>query len=116
MARETQKKGDIAKAVAISRFTQMGFDVAILLTESASYDLIVDIGTQLVRVQVKYTTGSYVDMRRIHSNSRGYVVKSYKESSYDWLFIYRPEYGEYLIKEIPDCSCGFTLREEWRLE
>jgi hypothetical protein len=40
--RVTQKKGDIAKAKAISTFTEKRYDVAVLLTESAPYDLIVD--------------------------------------------------------------------------
>src|SRR5690348_11910182 len=35
-------KGDLATARAIARFTGMGFDVSIPLTESAAYDLVVD--------------------------------------------------------------------------
>src|SRR4051794_18934768 len=35
--RTTQRKGDIATAFAIARFTAMGYDVAIPLTESAAY-------------------------------------------------------------------------------
>jgi hypothetical protein len=42
--RTTQRKGDLATARAIARFTWMGFDVAIPLTESAAYDLVVDDG------------------------------------------------------------------------
>jgi PD-(D/E)XK endonuclease len=40
--RATQRKGDIATARAVATFTEMGFDVAIPLTESAAYDLVVD--------------------------------------------------------------------------
>jgi len=73
--RHTQKKGDTAVAQAIASFTKAGYDVSLPLTESAAYDLIVDTGRDLKRVQVRYTSSHQVDLRRIHSNSQGYVVK-----------------------------------------
>jgi hypothetical protein len=75
--RDTQKKGDMAVAQAIATFTRLGHDVAVPITESASYDLIVDCDEGLKRVQVRYTSCArgQVDLRRIHSNGTGYVVK-----------------------------------------
>src|SRR5437763_1581802 len=52
--RTTQRKGDVATARAIATFTAMGFDVSIPLTESAAYDLVVDDGERLARVQCKF--------------------------------------------------------------
>ena len=95
----TQRKGDLATARAIARFTSMGFDVSIPLTESAAYDLIVDDSNQLARVQCKYVAGKEVDMRRIHSNAQGYVVKRSVADSYDWLYVLRADGREYLMKE-----------------
>jgi hypothetical protein len=69
--RNTQRKGDIATSQAIATFTAMGYDVAIPLTESAAYDLIIDDGAALFRVQCKYSASREVDLRRIHSNARG---------------------------------------------
>ncbi len=97
--RTTQRKGDIAVSRAIARFTFMGFDVAIPLTESAAYDLIVDTGKKLKRVQVRYCGVREVALRRIHSNSQGYVVKKTKSNAYDWLYIFNKNGKEYLIKE-----------------
>ncbi len=97
--RLTQKKGDLAVACAIATFTKMNYDVLIPLTESASYDLVVDTGLELKRVQVKFTGAEEVDLRRIHSNSQGYVVKKTKENSYDWLYIFSGSGHEFLIKE-----------------
>ncbi len=100
--RDTQRKGDIALAQAISTFTRKGYDVALPLTESASYDLVVDNGKNLYRVQVKFTSRKQVDVRNIHSNSKGYVVKKAKDYDYDWLYILREENGnrlEYLFEE-----------------
>ena len=83
----------------------MGYDVSIPLTESAAYDLVVDDGRELVRVQCKFTNDPrlQVDLRRIHSNSNGYVVKLTAADSYDWLFVLDGANAEYLIK---DCLVG----------
>ena len=97
--RTTQRKGDIAVAQAIARFTNMGYDVALPITESAYYDIIVDTGEDLKRVQVRYSSVKEVALRRIHSNSKGYVVKKTKENAYDWLYVFKPSGEEYLIKE-----------------
>ena len=97
--RETQRKGDIAVSQAIASFTRLGFDIALPLTESAAYDLIVDTGKGLKRVQVRYTSGRGVDLRRVHSNSQGYVVKKPKPNAYDWLYILKSTREEYLIKK-----------------
>lgn len=97
--RTTQRKGDIAVSRAIYSFTMMGYDVALPFTESASYDLIIDTGNMLVRVQVRYSSVREVALRRIHSNSKGYVVKKTKENAYDWLYIFKNTGEEYLIRQ-----------------
>ena len=97
--RETQRKGDKAVSCAIARFTSLGFDVALPVTESAAYDLIVDTASGLKRVQVRYTNTGEVELRRIHSNSKGYVIKKTKQDAYDWLYIYKETGEDYLVKE-----------------
>jgi hypothetical protein len=97
--RLTQRKGDIAVAQSIATFTKMGFDVALPLTESAAYDLIVDTSEGIYRVQVRFSSGKEVDLRRIHSNSNGYVIKKTPSDAYDWLYILKNDGNEYLIKE-----------------
>lgn len=105
--RITQKKGDVAVAQAIATFTKLGYDVVIPLTESAAYDLIVDTGKDLKRVQVKYSTnGGEVGLRRIHSNSKGYVVKRIKKNTFDWLYVLSGREEEYLItKDLSGRNC-----------
>jgi hypothetical protein len=85
--RTTQRKGDIATAQAVATFTELGYDISIPLTESARYDLVVDDGMGLHRVQVKYSSRKKVGVRNIHSNSKGYVVKKAQENDYDWLYV-----------------------------
>jgi hypothetical protein len=103
--RETQRKGDIAVAQAIATFTKMGYDVSLPMTESAAYDLIIDTATELKRVQVRYTSNGEVGLRRIHSNSLGYVIKKTRENAYDWLFILKATGEKYLIQQ---CLSGRT--------
>ena len=114
--RTTQRKGDIAVAQAVARFTMMGYDVALPLTESASYDLIVDTGKELKRIQVRYTSVREVALRRIHSNSKGYVVKKTKTNSYDWLYIFKITGEEYLIKECLANRNSIVPTVEYRLK
>lgn len=98
--RATQRTGDIATARATASFTALGYDVSIPLTESAAYDPVVDDGRQLARVQCTFT-GSLrrqVALRRIHSNSKGYVVKHAVEGSYDRLYVLDRANIEYLFK------------------
>ncbi len=115
--RTTQRKGDIATARAIATFTAMGYDVSIPLTESAAYDLVVDTGTELVRVQCKFVNNarSAVDLRRIHSNSQGYVVKPTLENSYDWLYALRGDDREYLVRACLSRRRSVTLCEKYEL-
>lgn len=97
--RLTQRKGDIAVSQAIASFTKLGFDVSIPLTESASYDLIIDTSKEIARVQVRYSSTKDVDLRRIHSNSMGYVVNKSKENAYDWLYVLSSNGKEYLFRK-----------------
>jgi hypothetical protein len=115
--RTTQRKGDIATSRAIATFTALGYDVSIPLTESAAYDLVVDDGHQLARVQCKFANDRrrQVDLRRIHSNASGYVVKPAIEGAYDWLYVLDGGGSEYLIK---NCFAGrrsVTLRDADKL-
>jgi hypothetical protein len=114
--RTTQRKGDVGKAKAIHTFTSLGYDIALPLTESAAYDLIVDTGDGLFRVQVRYSsTGKEVGLRRIHSNSNGYVVKKTLARSYDWLYIVTGDGKEYLIKECLEGRNCITPKESDRI-
>lgn len=109
--RTTQRKGDTATTQAIASFTRLGWDVSIPVTESAAYDLIVDDG-KLRRVQCKYSACRHVDLRRIHSNAGGYVVKSVEPDAYDWLYVLRPDGSEYLLRTCHAGRRAVTMQPE----
>lgn len=101
--RPTQRKGDIATTQAIATFTAWGWDVSLPVTESAAYDLILDTGHELARLQCKFSSTRQVGVRSIHSNAGGYVVKKTAPGAYDWLYVLRPDGTQYLLKE---CFAG----------
>lgn len=113
--RSTQRKGDVAVAQAIATFTRMRCDVALPITESAAYDIIVDQNDKLYRVQVRYSSTPGVELRRIHSNSKGYVIKKTKENAYDWLYILYSDGREYLVKKCLDGRRSIKPSETYRL-
>ena len=113
--RTTQRKGDLAVAQAIATFTGMGYDISLPITESAAYDLIVDDAKKLNRVQVRFSSTKDVELRRIHSNSQGYVIKKTKQNAYDWLYVLFPDKTEYLIKKCFDGRRSIKPQEEHRI-
>jgi len=114
MGRATQKKGDIALTQAIAKFTEIDFDVLLPVTESLPYDLVVDTGKELKKVQVKYHGGKLepvLRMRKIHSNSKGYVVKRTSKTDYDWAFVYCSDGRVYWLTEQPNSVNTFKLQD-----
>lgn len=98
MSRGTQRKGDLALAKAVDWFVSNGYDVLFPMSESSPYDLVVDDGNSLYKIQVKFSTNQDVDLRRIHSNSKGYVIKLYQPGDFDWLFVHH-DGRNFLCKE-----------------
>lgn len=109
--RYTQRKGDIAVSRAIATFTKMGYDVLLPLTESTTYDLVIDKDNSLHKIQVKYSNDKNgdIDLRNIHSNSKGYVIRKYKQNDFDWLYVLDGNNYEYLIKD--DLSGRRSIRK-----
>lgn len=107
--RTTQRKGDVATTQCIATFTKLGYDVMLPVTESAPYDVVIDTGKKLERVQVKYSSNKEVDLRSIHSNSKGYVVKKTKKNSYDWLYVLLEDGEEFLVKKCLDNRRSITF-------
>jgi hypothetical protein len=111
--RTTQRKGDTAVANAISYFTSIGMDVSIPLTESAAYDIVVDNNHNMKRVQVRFSNSIDVELRRIHSNSKGYVINKTKVNAYDWLYVLSSTNKAYLFKKCFDGRRSIRLKDEY---
>lgn len=71
----SKKQGNLGVARAIYEYARLGYTVLVPLSDSDKYDIVIDTGTQLQRVQCK--TSTYRTVYR----SRG--VKYVSESSFD---------------------------------
>ena len=92
-------QGGLCRCDGHRLLTSNGWDVSIPLTESAAYDLVVDVGGVLSRVQCKFMGGRQVGLRQIHTNSQGYRVKYTEPDAYDWLYILAGDGRQFLIRE-----------------
>jgi hypothetical protein len=84
-----KRRGEIAEAMFLAKMAAIGFSVATPWGDSDRYDLIVDTGKRLLRVQVKSAHrvsanagGGY------HVRAHGHRRKSYRASEIDLLVAY----------------------------
>lgn len=110
----SNQKGDKALGRAIRYFTSLGQTVLIPLTDSQSYDLVVDIQGSLKRVQVKSANKNIVRLRVLSSRAGGkYTIKSFKRDDYDLLYAVTPR-GDYLIDtQYITQGSEITLNDKW---
>jgi hypothetical protein len=95
-------QGNAGLGIAIAYFARIGVHVGIPLTDSQPYDLMIDDGQQLARVQVRTTTvrdgGSYVvGLKTVGGNKSQVITKVFDPTAYDWLFVVCGDAGVYLI-------------------
>lgn len=88
-----KKQGDIGMAYAIAYYSRLGYTVCIPMTDSQDYDLIIDTGNSLLKVQVKTTdyvtdSGTYqVSLKTCGGNRSGQTIKTFDSNSSDLLFV-----------------------------
>ncbi|HLL75733.1 MAG TPA: group I intron-associated PD-(D/E)XK endonuclease [Pyrinomonadaceae bacterium] len=91
---ELKVKGDIALAFAIARLTELGWNVGVLLTEHARYDLLAEKAGRVARVQVrsgKLRDGFInVNLRNSYADKNGTHTKLRAAGEYDLLAVYCP--------------------------
>lgn len=116
----TQQKGHIAQLKVELRALEKGFAVS-RPSVDARYDLVVDNGESLLRVQVKYcdanTTHSvgsfFVGLRRWAGDRRD-VSRNYRADEIDALAVYLPstEKVYWIPVQVIDDKSSLTLRTE----
>lgn len=91
----TSRKGDIGESRAIYEYTKLGYVVSRTLFDSAKYDLVIDDGNGLIKVQVKTTTiqtgknknGWQVELRTATSSNRFFSHRTREDNDYDIIFV-----------------------------
>lgn len=101
MFRNSKKQGDAGLGQAIAYFTMLGYEVALPLTDSADWDLIVDTGEELKKVQVKTSyqmSKSGIMMFNVvvtgGNRSGKKPSKLIKDQHWDWLFLHHLVTGQ----------------------
>lgn len=89
-----RKQGNAGLGVAIAYLSRLGLEVAIPLTDTQRYDLIIVHDEGMARVQVKTTTqrdpryGHYrVSVQCVGRNNTGTVRRKFDQADYEWLFV-----------------------------
>jgi hypothetical protein len=91
---DTKLKGDIAEQTAVVEGLKRGWGVLKPIGDRLPYDLVFDINSVLVKVQIKSawfrkSSESYiVDNRRTKTNRRIMIRGAYKPSDFDFALIY----------------------------
>lgn len=83
------QRGNVAELVVAAELSKRGYTVSLPISHNSHYDLIVDIGDKLVRLQVKraYTQNNHgktircVESRRISGKKRW----AYRDNAFDYL-------------------------------
>lgn len=94
MFKNSKKQGDAGLGQAIAHFTMKGYNVAIPLTDSADWDLIVEIDNVLKKVQVKSGTQMLPSgVERFEASVKGgnkssSSNKTIQEQDWDLLFLH----------------------------
>lgn len=98
-----KSQGDIGEARAIYEFTKMGYTVCKPLSEGNKYDLVVDTGAELKKVQVKTTTQKTpfdifkVGLKTSGGNKTCFTKRKREKSDYDILFILAEDGSVWII-------------------
>lgn len=114
MKSTTYDRGNISESIVMTAYLQAGFNVAIPFGAGAPYDLIVDTGTGLYRIQVK--TGwlrkgciLYKTKRRVRE-AHPYATRRYTESEVDYFAICYPLTESLYVVPFKVCSGTGCLR------
>ena len=90
----SKKQGDIGMCYAMAYYAKLGWTVSVPVTDSQDYDLIVDSGTRLFKVQVKTTrckapSGNYIASLTTNGGNRSGSgkTKKFNDNSSDLLFV-----------------------------
>ena len=106
---KSKEKGDMAVAQAIHYFMSNGYEVCLPIGDKRPYDLVVEEGGKLFRVQVKYA-GYYkgdnkykAALRSMGGNQSYHTAKKYNDTDFDLLFVYVENNRRFVIpwQELP---------------
>ncbi len=109
---DTKLKADIAESAVTTELLKRGFSVLHPVGDRLSYDLAVDLGGRLLRIQVKsawYDANAkcyVVDARRTKTNRRRMLRKHYGADDFDFAIIYLSDRNAFYVMPV-SIFCGY---------
>ena len=89
---DSNHKGNVAELAIATEAARLGLSVLKPLTEHERYDLALDLGARVLRVQCKWATYNgdvvHINVGRCRTSRRGYVKTTYGENEIDALAAY----------------------------
>src|SRR5215216_390295 len=97
MKETTYDRGNISESILLQSYLRAGFIVSIPFGSGAPYDLMVDIGKRIYKIQVKtawYRKGCVIfrSNRRVRE-ALPYKARAYTENEVDFFAVYYPPAG-----------------------
>jgi hypothetical protein len=119
--KNSKKQGDVGLAIAIGTLAQMGYSICIPLTDSQDYDLVIDVGGVLSKVQVRTTfyrkPGGLFEVNLLVSggNRSGTgKVKHFDALRIDYLFVVTDDNEKYFIPaSVIEATRSITLGKKY---
>lgn len=119
--KNTRKQGDVGMGVAIGWFSSQGWTVCVPLTDSQSYDLVIDFGEGLKKVQIKTTksVSEYnkyqLTLKTCGGNRSGVgKTKLFDNKKVDFLFALTEKGDMYLIPSVKiNSGHSISLGSKW---
>jgi len=121
-AKNSKHQGDIGMAVAIAWLATNGYRVAIPLTDSQDYDLVIEVEGKFATVQVRTTyyrtkaTGNFQVTLKVTGGNRSGTGKTkyFTESGVDFLFVVTDNHDMYFIPRVEiEAKVALTLCEKY---
>src|ERR1041384_6877656 len=113
--RTTFEIGNEAEGVVLGHYLKAGLRVCIPFGTGGPYDLAVDTGTRIVKVQVKtatYERGCISCKTRRRNAGYERTMRRYQAGEVDYLAIYCPQLGELYALPFMDARVTASLRIE----
>src|SRR5215213_5163569 len=114
--RTTFDIGNEAEGIVLGQYIKAGLRVCIPFGTGAPYDLAVDTGTRIVKVQVKtaiFEKGCILCRTRRRNASYDRTMRRYEKGEVDYFAIYCPRFDELYVMSFEEAAKGsVSLRTE----
>lgn len=115
------RQGNVGVAYAIAYYSKLGYTISIPLTDTQDYDLVVDTGNTLLKVQVKTTTykkenGIYQLNLKVNGGNRSGIgkTKTFDQNNCDLVFAMTEQFDFYSIpKSEISATSSISLGEKY---